>query len=227
MPKNHFSEPRHSARTTSSVWRRTLIGAIVLTILTGVAGLLAYLTRDEPAASAKEPVPRASATLSAQPGFSGTPVGSVAAPPRTSDPITFAKAAAQALWNYDTRALSQPEHLAGLQRWMTSEAKYADWASVTKQVPDPVLWTRLHDNQQHVTATIGEGHFPEAFKSALAADPGAITTAYVYAVTVSGRQSIAWTGSGAGAEARSLTVAVQCRPQQDCALAGVLPNVAP
>ncbi|MFB7979681.1 hypothetical protein [Streptomyces vinaceus] len=110
---------------------------------------------------------------------------------------------------------------------MTSEAKYADWASVTKQIPDPVLWSRLRDNQQHITATVGEGHFPEAFKAALAADPGAITTAYVYAVTVSGRQSIAWAGAGGGAEARSLTLAVQCRPQQSCALAGVLPTVSP
>ncbi|GGY97592.1 hypothetical protein [Streptomyces poonensis] len=85
----------------------------------------------------------------------------------------------------------------------------------------------MHDNGQHAGATVGEGHFPQAFRTALAQDPGAITEAYVYAVTVTGKQSIAWKGSGAGAESRSTTLAVQCRPHQDCALVGVLPNVAP
>ncbi|MFD9007590.1 hypothetical protein [Streptomyces sp. NPDC059552] len=227
MPKKRLSEGRHSAPATSSVWRRILIGAVALAVLTGVAGLLAYFTRTDAGGSAKEPEARASAAPSVPAKPSAGSGGSTPTPPTTSDPIAFGKAAAHALWSYDTRALSQPEHLAGLQRWMTSEGKYADWASVTKQIPDPVLWSRLRDNQEHITATVGEGHFPEAFKAALASDPGAITTAYVYAVTVSGRQSIAWAGAGGGAEARSLTLAVQCRPQQSCALAGVLPTVSP
>lgn len=148
-------------------------------------------------------------------------------PPKTRDPVTFAKAATKALWSYDTRFSSQPEQLAGLKRWMTDESKVADWKSVTEQVPSPVLWSRMHDNHQHASATVGEGHFPQAFKSALSKDPGAITETYVYAVTVSGKQSIAWKGSGAGAESRSTTLAVQCRPHHNCALVGVLPNVSP
>ncbi|MFD7782238.1 hypothetical protein ACFV4Q_03960 [Streptomyces nojiriensis] len=227
MPRTHRSEPRHSAPTASSPLRRTLIGAVVLALLTAVAGLLAYITRAEPASSAEEPGPKPSAAASARPGSSAQPGSGVQGPPATNDPIAFGKAAAQAIWSYDTRSLSQPDHLAVLQRWMTNEAKYADWASVARQVPEPVLWDRLRDNQQQTVATVGEGHFPQTFKSALAADPGAITAAYVYAVTVSGRQAIAWAGAGAGAEARSMTLAVQCRPQQNCALAGVLPTVSP
>lgn len=50
-------------------------------------------------------------------------------------------------------------------------------------------------NKQVATAKINEGHFPHAFTQALQDDPGAITQAYVYAVTVSGKQSIRWKGS--------------------------------
>ncbi|MFI1825369.1 hypothetical protein ACH41E_02785 [Streptomyces sp. NPDC020412] len=215
----------------SSVLHRSLIVAVVLALLTAVVGLVAYLTREEPTASAergaaletRQSAPPAPAPVKVPKG------GQVATPVKTTDPVEFAKAAAQVLWSYDTRRLSQPEHVAGLKRWMTSEAQYADWASVVDLVPDPVLWSRMGDQAQYATATVGEGHFPQAFKSALAADPGAITDAYIYAVTVTGRQSIAWTGSdeGTGAEARSSTLAVQCRPDRDCALAAVLPTVAP
>ncbi|SEC11842.1 hypothetical protein [Streptomyces sp. 2314.4] len=211
----------------SSVLRRSLIGGIILTVLVAVAGLVAYLTRPEsPAATKASPAPK-SAPESPSPTATPPKGEAVAAPPRTSDPITFAKAATQVLWTYDTRSFSQAEHLAGLKRWMTGDKKYADWKSVSDQVPSPVLWARMRDNHQHASATVGEGHFPQAFKTALAQDPGAITEAYVYAVTVTGKQTIAWKGSAAGAESRSTTLAVQCRPHQDCALTGVLPSVSP
>ncbi|MGP3775467.1 hypothetical protein ACTWJ8_32070 [Streptomyces sp. SDT5-1] len=148
-------------------------------------------------------------------------------PPKTSDPVAYAKAAAKSLWTYDTRSFSRAEHLAALQRRMTDDKKYADWSSVKDQVPSAVLWSRLHDNRQRASATIDEGHFPQSFKTALDQDPGAITEAYVYAVTVTGKQTLTWKGSGGGVESRSTTLAVQCRPHQDCALAAVLPNVAP
>ncbi|WP_432198565.1 hypothetical protein [Streptomyces sp. bgisy027] len=211
----------------SSVLRRALFGGLVLAVLLAVAGLLAYLTRTESPASAKPAPTPTSTQRSASPTATPGERTTVAAPPKTSDPIVFAKAATQALWTYDTRSFSRAEHVAGLKRWMTGEKKYADWDSVSDQIPGSVLWSRMHDNRQHASAKIGEGHFPQAFKTALAEDPGAITEAYVYAVTVTGKQSIAWKGSGAGAESRSTTLAVQCRPDQACALVGVLPNVAP
>ncbi|MFF6974111.1 MULTISPECIES: hypothetical protein [Streptomyces] len=215
----------------SSVLHRSLIVTVVLALLTGLAGLVAFLTREDTrdtAAPASVPETRQSAPPA--PALVKVPKGGqVAAPVSTSDPVGFAKAAAKVLWSYDTRRLSQPEHVAGLKKWMTREKKYADWSSVADLVPDPVLWSRMGDQAQYATATVGEGHFPQAFKSALAADPGAITDAYIYAVTVTGRQSIAWTGSekGAGAEPRSSTLAVQCRPDQACRLAAVLPTTAP
>ncbi|MGW1143642.1 hypothetical protein ACWD6I_00995 [Streptomyces sp. NPDC002454] len=210
---------------------RSLIVAVVLALLTAVAGLVAYLTREEVPAPAAGSVPetRQSAPAVPSPSVPAPKGRAVAAPVKTGDPVEFAKAAAKVLWSYDTRRLSQVEHVAGLKRWMTAEKRYADWASVADQVPDRVLWSRLRDNAQYATATVGEGHFPQAFKTALAADPGAITEAYVYAVTVTGRQSIVWTGvdAGSGAEPRSATLAVQCRPDRACALAAVLPTPAP
>ncbi|WP_269801363.1 hypothetical protein [Streptomyces odonnellii] len=132
------------------------------------------------------------------------------------------------LWSYDTRAHSQPDWLAALHTWLTSESRYADPASVDALVPSPVLWGRMADHGQYATATVNEARFPDSFTRALQADPGASTAAYIYAVTVSGKQSIAWTGAPrGGAEARTVTLAVQCRPSQPCALAGVLPAVAP
>ncbi|GLF95567.1 hypothetical protein [Streptomyces yaizuensis] len=215
----------------SSVLHRSLIVAVVLALLTGLAGLVAFLTREDTRTTAeRESVPETRQSAPSAPAPVKVPKGGqVAAPVSTSDPVEFAKAAAKVLWSYDTRRLSQPEHIAGLKRWMTTDKKYADWSSVADLVPDPVLWSRMSDQDQYATATVGEGHFPQAFKTALAADPGAITDAYIYAVTVTGRQSITWTGSdqGTGAEARSSTLAVQCRPNRDCRLAAVLPTTAP
>ncbi|MFI1432584.1 hypothetical protein [Streptomyces lydicus] len=225
MPKKCFSDVDEGSRTSSSL-RRVLIGAVVLAALTAIAGLLAFLTRQESPAAAKDSASAAPSPASPSPQTPSDGDESVT-PPSTSDPITFAKAATKALWTYDTRSSSQEKHLADLKRWMTDERKYADWKSIADQVPSAVLWARMRDNHQHASATVGEGHFPQAFKSALAADPGSITDAYVYAVTVSGKQSISWKDSGTGAEARSTTLAVQCRPQQACALVGVLPSVAP
>ncbi|UKY49845.1 hypothetical protein [Streptomyces inhibens] len=229
MPKKRLRIPEERTYgEPTSVLRRSLIGGIIFAVLLAVAGLVAYLNRTDSPASAKPSPPPASAPESSpSPEATDSKGVAVAAPPKTSDPIVFAKAATKVLWTYDTRSFSQAEHLAGLKRWMTGEKKYADWKSVTNQVPSPVLWSRLHDNRQHASATVGEGHFPQAFKTALAQNPGAITEAYVYAVTVTGNQTLAWKGSGAGSEARSMTLAVQCRPHQNCALAAVLPNAAP
>ncbi|MFD6347088.1 hypothetical protein ACFWF9_20510 [Streptomyces roseolus] len=227
---SHSSNPGGASR----VRRRALLGTVVLAALLALAGLAAYLTRDsrEPA---KAPVPRpssppssSSAVASPGPPTVITRPSSLPVPPRTSDPIAFGKAAAAALWSYDTRAYPQAELRRALRAWLTSEAKYADAASVERGIPSAVLWQEMAANGQFATATVNEGHFPNAFTRALQEDPGAITQAYVYAVTVSGKQSIAWKGSPAGgAESRSTTLAVQCRPHQPCTLVGVMPSVAP
>ncbi|MFB9464945.1 hypothetical protein [Streptomyces cinereospinus] len=219
--------------SASGVPGRALAGHAVLAVLTAVAGLIAYLTRDgnrvaQP--SAPSATGSATATASAAPSPSASePVGkgSVAEPPKTTDPVVFGKAFAKALWSYDARTLSQPQQLAGLKAWMTSEKKYADWSSVSAQLPTKDLWKQLRTNGQYATARISEGHIPTAFTAALNDNPGAITTAYVYAVTVTGTQSIAWDGGGAGAESRSITLAVQCRPHERCALSGMAPSVSP
>ncbi|MEV0493288.1 hypothetical protein [Streptomyces atratus] len=218
----------------SLVRRRALLGTAVLVVLVALAGLAAYLTRDGrgPTESAARPSSLAAPSSSAvSPSGSPSPnAHSVAlpVPPNTQDPVMFGKAAVEALWSYDTRAYSQAELLSALHGWLTTEAEYADSASVDKVVPSPVLWKEMAANGQFATAKVNEGHFPNAFTQALQANPGAITQAYIYAVTVSGKQSIAWKGSPAGgAESRVATLAVQCRPDQPCALVGVLPSVAP
>ncbi|MFI7101832.1 hypothetical protein ACIBK8_20975 [Streptomyces sp. NPDC050161] len=228
--------PSHSSNPggASSVRRRALLGTAVLVVLVALAGLAAYLTRDG-RGSSKPEVARASSPSSsssaASPSGSPSPRShprSLPAPPDTHDPIAFGKAAAEALWSYDTRAYSQAELLTALHRWLTTETKYADPASVDAIVPSPVLWKEMAANGQFATAKVNEGHFPDSFTQALQANPGTITQAYVYAVTVSGKQSIAWKGSPAGgAENRVTTLAVQCRPSHPCALAGVMPSVAP
>ncbi|RPK48676.1 hypothetical protein EES39_09130 [Streptomyces sp. ADI92-24] len=228
--------PSHSSNPggASCVRRRALLGTAVLVVLVALAGLAAYLTRDgrEPA---NAPAPHASSTSpsssTASPSGSLSPRSrphSLPIPPDTHDPIAFGKAAAATLWSYDTRAYSQAELLTALHRWLTTETKYADPASVDAVVPSPVLWKEMAANGQFATAKVNEGHFPDSFAQALQANPGTITQAYVYAVTVSGKQSIAWNGSPAGgAENRVTTLAVQCRPSNPCALAGVMPSVAP
>ncbi|MET8539918.1 hypothetical protein ABZW03_04570 [Kitasatospora sp. NPDC004799] len=211
------------------VRRRVLLGVAVLVMLVICSGVLAYITRDgrssadHPAAAASSPAPGPST-----PSSPGARSSALPGPPSTHDPIAFAKAAAVALWSYDTRSSSQPELVASLHRWLTVEGQYADADSVDRLVPSPLLWGRMADSGQFATATAAEAHFPESFTRALQADPGAISQAYVYAVTVSGKQSISWDGAPAGgAEDRSATLAVQCRPDRPCALAGVLPAVAP
>ncbi|MFF5557341.1 hypothetical protein [[Kitasatospora] papulosa] len=223
----HSTHPGRASR----VRRRALLGTAVLVVLVALAGLAAYLTREgrSPSDTAAPPPssPTASAS-SAAPSGPHTRPRALPVPPKTHDPITYGKAAAAALWSYDTRAYSQPELRKALRGWLTTESKYADPASVDQVVPSALLWKEMAANKQVATAKVNEGHFPHAFTQALQDDPGAITRAYVYAVTVSGKQSIRWKGSAAGgAESRSTTLAVQCRPNQPCALVGVIPSVAP
>ncbi|MEW1889747.1 hypothetical protein [Streptomyces sp. SM10] len=223
----HSTHPGGAAR----VRRRALLGTAVMAVLVALAGLAAHLTREgrSPSDTAAPPLssPTASSS-SAAPSGPHTRPRALPVPPKTHDPITYGKAAAAALWSYDTHAYSQPELRKALRGWLTTESKYADPASVDQVVPSAVLWKEMAANKQVATAKINEAHFPHAFTQALQDDPGAITQAYVYAVTVSGKQSIRWKGSSAGgAESRSTTLAVQCRPNHPCALVGVMPTVAP
>jgi hypothetical protein len=211
--------------------RRTLLIAVVLVCLLAVAGATAYFTgRGEQHRAPSSTPASTSASSSPTPDDAQQPaakVGSVPRPPRISDPVAFAKEAAAMLWSYDTRDTSHAQQLAGMEAWMTKESQYSDWASVSAQMPDPLLWSRMADQKQHATATVAEGHYPAAFKQALAEDPSAITKAYIYAVTVTGKQTIAWAKGGGGAEDRSVTLAVQCRPSHDCSLVAIAPRVAP
>ncbi|MEU4111774.1 hypothetical protein [Streptomyces sp. NPDC027717] len=227
--------PRHSTLPggASRVRRRALLGTAVLTVLVALAGLAAYLTRDGRGRAKPPAPPSSSPTATSSPApLSGRPSPRTGAddlpvPPKTHDPVAYGKAAAAALWSYDTRTYSQPELRKALHGWLTSEAKYADPGSVDNVVPSAPLWRQMAANHQFAKAKAYEGHFPHAFTQALQQDPGAITEAYIYAVTVSGKQSIAWKGSPGGTEGRSTTLAVQCRPHHSCALVGVMPSVAP
>lgn len=224
--------PFLSLSSYGSGWSANRRIAIVITavaVLLAIAGIVAVLTGGKnsgriPDAAASTPAGSPSFSDVAPKPSSGA--GSVPAPPQIAEPVAYARAAAQMLWSYDTRTTTRDQQLAGMRAWMTTESKYTDWASVSGQVPDPVLWSRMTDQDQHATAAVSEGHYPSAFKEALADDPSAITEAYVFVVTVNGKQTLSWRAGGAGAEERAVTLAVQCRPNRDCALAAIAPNVA-
>lgn len=208
--------------------RRIAIVALVLASLLVVAAVVAYVTgRGEQGGGAAAPSAANSTAPTRSTPTPATGTGSVPGPPQIAEPLSYAKAAAQMLWSYDTRDTSRDQQLAGMRAWMAKERGYADWSSVSAQVPDPVLWSRMADNDQHATARVAEAHFPSAFKQALAEDPSAITEAYIYVVTVTGKQKITWKQGGSGAEEGAVTLAVQCRPSQDCALVAIAPRVAP
>ncbi|MGW9399231.1 hypothetical protein [Streptomyces sp. NPDC055642] len=227
--RNRF--PSFSLSSYGSGWsanRRIAIVVSAVAVLLAIAAIVALLTgggngRQAPGSTAPAPVGSPSSSEAAPGASSGS--GSVPKPPQIAEPVAYAKAAAEMLWSYDTRDTSRDQQLAGMRAWMTTETKYADWASVSGQVPDPVLWSRMADQDQHATAHVAEGHYPSAFKQALADDPSAITEAYIYVVTVNGKQQIAWKKGGAGAEERAVTLAVQCRPSRDCSLAAIAPSV--
>lgn len=213
-----------------STRRRIAVIATSLALLLALAAVVALLTgrttADDNRAAVPSSPPSNSTSSSAGPTVSAG-AGSVAKPPQLADPVAFAKAAATLLWSYDTRTTNRDQQLAGVKAWLTAETKYADWSSFAAQVPDPVLWSRMADQDQYATATVTEAHYPSAFKEALADDPSAITEAYIYAVTVTGKQQIVWKEGGAGAEDRSVTLAVQCRPNANCSLVSIAPRVAP
>lgn len=200
--------------------------AVLLALAVVVALLTGRTTAGDSQAAAPSSGPSSSTSASAGPTASAG-AGSVAKPPQLADPVAFAKAAAATLWSYDTRTTSRDQQLAEMRAWLTAETKYADWPSIATQVPDPVLWSRMADQDQYATATVTEAHYPSAFKQALADDPSAITEAYIYTVTVTGKQQIAWKKGGAGAEDRSITLAVQCRPNANCSLVSIAPRVVP
>ncbi|MEU2146000.1 MULTISPECIES: hypothetical protein [Streptomyces albovinaceus subgroup] len=208
--------------------KRIVIGASAVAALVTIAVVVALLTgggngHRAPETAAPAPTGSPSPSEAAPKPSSGS--GAVPHPPQIAEPVAYATAAAKMLWSYDTRTTSRDQQLAGMRAWMTTETTYADWASVSGQVPDPVLWSRMADQDQHATAHVTEGHYPSAFKQALADDPSAITKAYIYVVTVNGKQQIAWKKGGGGAEERAVTLAVQCRPNHDCTLAAIAPSV--
>lgn len=223
--------PSSSLSSYGAGWsanRRIAIVAAAVAGLLALAGIVALLTgggNDHQAPDSAAPAPTGSPPSSEAAPKPSSGSGSVPKPPQISEPVAYAKAAAQMLWSYDTRYTSRDQQLAGMRAWMTTETKYADWASVSGQVPDPVLWSRMADQDQHATAHVTEGHYPGAFKQALADDPSAITEAYIYVVTINGTQQITWKNGGAGAEERAVTLAVQCRPSHDCSLAAIAPSV--
>ncbi|MFD5161832.1 hypothetical protein ACFWMJ_27770 [Streptomyces hawaiiensis] len=227
--RNRFSSLSLSSYGAGwSANRRIAIVAAAVAGLLALAGIVALLTgggngHQAPDSAAPAPIGSLSSSEAAPEPSSGS--GSVPKPPQISEPVAYAKAAAQMLWSYDTRDTSRDQQLAGMRAWMTAETKYADWVSVAGQVPDPVLWSRMADQDQHASASVTEGHYPGAFKQALAEDPSAITKAYIYVVTVNGKQQITWKKGGGGAEERAVTLAVQCRPNHDCALAAIAPSV--
>ncbi len=211
-----------------SAKRRIAVVAITLTALLVLAAAVALFTGrgdNGPHSESGSPSAAGSASPSEQVPKPGTGTGSVPKPPQVAEPVAYAKAAATMLWSYDTRDTSRDQQLAGMRAWMSKETRYADFNSMAAQVPEPTLWSRMADNDQYATATVTEGHFPSAFKAALAEDPSAITKAYVYVVTVNGKQEISWKKGGGGAEERAVTLAVQCRPGHDCSLAAIAPNV--
>ncbi|MEU3553358.1 hypothetical protein [Streptomyces fragilis] len=209
--------------------RRLTLAALALAALLAVTAVVALATSrsDEPhpandaAPSSRPSSPEPGGTEQVPP----TSAGSASRPPRLSDPLAYARAATRMLWSYDTRTTSHARQLAVMRSWMSGETQYADWPSVAGQMPTPALWARMSDQDQRATATITEARYPSAFKQALEEDPSAITEAYIYAVTVTGKQTITWAGGGQGAEKRSVTLAVQCRPSQDCALVAIAPYV--
>ncbi|MER6531716.1 hypothetical protein [Streptomyces sp. NPDC001508] len=211
-----------------SAKRRMALMVLILACLLAIAGVTAYLTQpDGTPRSSSRPAP----IVPTHPAPSHSPqlpaTESVDKPPDVSEPVQFAQAAAQMLWTYDTRTASQAQQLAGMKAWMTDETEYSDWESVAAQVPDPTLWSQMADQKQRAAATVTEAHYPAAFQQALADDPQAITEAYIYAVTVTGKQRITWADGGSGAEGRSITLAVQCRPSRDCSLVAIAPYTAP
>ncbi|MFJ9900732.1 hypothetical protein ACIQPR_46155 [Streptomyces sp. NPDC091280] len=209
--------------------KRITVAAAGLAVLLALAAAVALLIGRTAAAGSRAaaPVSPPSSTSASAVPTTVAGAGSVAKPPPLADPVGFAKAAATLLWSYDTRSTSHDQQLAGMRAWLTPETKYADWASIAAQVPDPVLWSQMADQDQYATAVVTEAHYPSAFKEALADDPSAITEAYIYAVTVTGKQRIVWREGGAGAEDRSLTLAVQCRPNATCSLVSIAPTVVP
>ncbi|WP_420036047.1 hypothetical protein ACN2WE_30935 [Streptomyces sp. cg28] len=224
MPKRFLSLSGHGV--TWSAGKRAAIVALAIAALLALAATAAWFTgRGEHHQSADPPSQSRSSSPSEAGPRPAAGSGSVPKPPQIAEPVAFAKTAAAMLWSYDTRDTNRDQQLAGMRAWMTKETKYNDWASVSGQVPDPLLWSRMDDQKQHATGTVTEGHYPGAFKQALAEDPSAITKAYIYVVTVNGKQQIEWMKGGGGAEDRAITLAVQCRPSHDCTLAAIAPSV--
>lgn len=217
--------------------RRLLTGLVVLLV---VASLAVLTARWRSGGSDPHATPTATSSPSTAPaGTSPTPGPSAPAssasavtppgsgPVRTQSPTDYAKAFAAVLWSYDTRTTGQAQHLGSLKQWLTGESKYADPDAVQSQVPTADVWQQMRNDRQYATSHVAEAHIPAAFTQAVTANPAALTTAYIYAVTVTGTQSIFWTGSGHGTESRAVTLAVQCRPSRNCALASIANTVYP
>ncbi|WP_042366788.1 hypothetical protein [Streptacidiphilus neutrinimicus] len=210
---------------TTPAGRRSLAGLVALLAISVLAAFGARLAGHHGATARGQDQPAATVSPVTAPSSTAPDIAGPAVP-HTTDPVTFARDFTGALWSYDTTTTPRNGYLTGLGGWLTTETKYADPGSVSGQVPSTQLWTEMARQHQHASANGLAGHIPAQFTTALNADPGALSVAYIYAVTVTGTQAITWDG-GRGTENRSITLAVQCRPDRDCALAAIAPTVYP
>ncbi|MGP4115159.1 hypothetical protein ACTWP5_30190 [Streptomyces sp. 4N509B] len=219
-----------SSEDRLTIGQRLIVIAVVSAVAISAAWLLAVNTGGggRAALSGSEPAGEHTPSGEGPREEDGRPAPTVPADavPRIDDPVRFAEAFTHVLWSYDAAATSHDERVTQLRAWVTGEQKYADVASVVSQVPSRAAWSGLAGIGQRASAEVDGGRFPASFTRALQDDPGLITEAYVYVVTVTGRQTLTW-DSGRGEERRAVSVAVQCRPGQPCAVAGCLPEVAP
>lgn len=227
MRRRPFHRPAAAACRRGGPYGRLLTGLAGLAVLTLVALIVNRLAN--PAIERRETTVRITAVA---PTAHPDAVEHRDRPPRTRDPVLYAREFAARLWAYDSRFDAHTAHTSKLLAWMTPETQYADPGSVLRQIPDPTLWARMRDSGQYAMAIVTDARIPAAFSKAFADNPSRFTAAHAYAVTVTGKQTIRWTGtgpgaSGSGSEDQALTVAVQCRPERDCALIGVAPGIAP
>ncbi len=231
-PTYGYGEP--DGHTSLSLGHRMAIVVAVLVLLTAGTWALTFVMDNDypppPAGTGDEAATDPSGTSPEGDAESdegdGTAEGAGGVP-EVTDPVEFAEAFADLLWSYDARTTSRAERVARVRAWMTDEEEYADWDSIASQIPSAELWAGLEENDQRAAADIEGGRFASAFLQAVQDDPGVLTEAYVYVVTVSGRQTITWAEGGRGEESRSVTLAIQCRPDQACRVSGRLPGVAP
>ncbi|MBS3939653.1 MAG: hypothetical protein KG028_01710 [Actinobacteria bacterium] len=196
------------------------IGLAVLLVAVGIYGLLTGPPPDTPQAPADEPGTAAEPEQTDRAPVVVSPRPSPGLP-RTTDPLTYARAVAEALLTWDTMAVAGPaEHVRPVLADADPDRVETPGLAgdLARYLPQPDVWQQLRHHHTTQTATIHAVYIPDSWDSIATSESAGHLRDGTVAVTIEAtrHRTGIWLDQPASADHPvTFTVFVACPPAFD------------